>query len=95
LYLRGRAESLPAADLERLVRRWYALSVLTRRYSKGNPETDIDFDIRQIESAGLVLFCESVLSSELSENFWSNLVPIQLDTSSSNSPYSWHTKQLR
>ena len=61
--------------------------MLTRRYSKGNPETDIDYDIRQIESAGLVPFCETVLSSELSENFWSNLVPIQLDTSSSNSPY--------
>jgi len=28
IYLRGRAEGMPAADLERLVRRWYAMSVL-------------------------------------------------------------------
>lgn len=70
LYLRGRAEKLRPEDLERLVRRWYALSVLTRRYSKGNPETDIDYDIRQIEAAGLVPFCENVIASELSGNFW-------------------------
>ena len=86
LFLRGRAENLPAADLERLVRRWYALSVLTRRYSKGNPETDIDYDIRQIEAAGLIPFCKAVISSELSDNFWTNLLPIELETSSPNSP---------
>jgi hypothetical protein len=87
IYLRGRAQSLPAAELERLVRRWYAFSVITRRYSKGNPETDIDYDIRQIDSSGLVSFCEAVMSSELSETFWSNIVPTELDTSSVNSPY--------
>src|SRR5207245_9998610 len=32
LYLRGRAENLPAFDLERLVRRWYVMSVLRGRY---------------------------------------------------------------
>ena len=87
LYLRGRAEKLPAADLEQLVRRWYALSMLTRRYSKGNPETDIDYDIRQINASGLAKFCEAALSSELSDNFWNNLVPLELDTSSVNSSF--------
>ena len=29
LYLRGRTENLPAAEIERLVRRWYAMSILT------------------------------------------------------------------
>ena len=52
LYLRGRAEGLPADDLERLVRRWYAMSILTGRYS-GSPETAFDVDIRQIEAQGL------------------------------------------
>src|SRR4029077_807186 len=33
LYLRGRAEKMPAADLERLVRRWYVMSVLRGRYT--------------------------------------------------------------
>ena len=87
LYLRGRAEEMAAAELERLVRRWYAMSVVTRRYSKGNPETDIDYDIRQIAEGGLAKYCEAVLNSELSDNFWTNLVPIELDTSSVNSPF--------
>jgi hypothetical protein len=63
------------------------MSVLTRRYSRGNPETDIDYDIRQIGTTGLVRYCESVLGSELSDNFWSTLLPLGLDTSSVNSPY--------
>jgi hypothetical protein len=50
LYLRGRAEGMPAADIERLVRRWYAMSILRGRYT-GSPETAFDFDIRQIEAA--------------------------------------------
>ncbi len=44
LYLRGRAEGMPAADIERLVRRWYVMSLLRGRYS-GSPETAFDFDI--------------------------------------------------
>jgi hypothetical protein len=63
------------------------MSVVTRRYSKGNPETDIDYDIRQIAEGGLTKYCEAVLDSELSDNFWTNLVPIELDTSSVNSPF--------
>lgn len=87
LYLRGRAEKIPAADLEQLVRRWYAMSVLTRRYSKGNPETDIDYDIRQIGGSKALDYCNAVLRSELSENFWANLAPLELDTSSVNSAF--------
>jgi hypothetical protein len=52
LYLRGRAEGMPAADLERLVCRWYAMSMLRGRYA-GAPETAFDVDIRQIEQQGL------------------------------------------
>lgn len=87
LYLRGRAEGLPPAELERLVRRWYALSLVTRRYSKGNPETDIDYDIRQMSALGTTKYCETVLASELSDNFWTSLVPTELRTPSTSSPY--------
>ena len=47
LYLRGRKEGLPAAELEQLVRRWFAMSVLRGRYS-ASPESQIDSDIRQV-----------------------------------------------
>lgn len=86
LYLRGRAEGMPAADLERLVRRWYAMSVLRGRYT-GSPETAFDFDIRQIEARGLVSYAQAVIQNELPESFWTGMLPQLMDTSSSNSPY--------
>jgi hypothetical protein len=86
LYLRGRAENLPAADIEQLVRRWYAMSILRGRYS-GSPETAFDFDIRQIESQGLVPYVEAVIAAELPDTFWSGMLPQLMDTSSSGSPY--------
>lgn len=86
VYLRGRAEGAPAADIERLVRRWYVMSVITGRYS-GNPETAFDQDIRQIGANGLLAHTEAVIAAEMSEGFWDGLLPQQMDTSSASSPY--------
>lgn len=86
IYLRGRSEKLPPADIERLVRRWMVMSMLTGRYS-GNPETTFDFDIRQIQSRGLEAYANPVINAELSEGFWTTLLPQQMETSSTNSPY--------
>lgn len=86
LYLRGRTEGVPAADLERLVRRWYAMSILRGRYA-GSPETAFDFDIRQIEARGLESYAEAVIENELPDSFWTGMLPQLMDTSSSNSPY--------
>lgn len=87
LYLRGRDQRVPAADLERLVRRWYALAVLTGRYSKGNPETGIDYDIRQIDAQGMEKYCVATIASQLNANFWETLLPLELDKSFSNSAF--------
>jgi hypothetical protein len=86
IYLRGRAEEMPAADLERLVRRWYAMSVLRGRYT-GSPETAFDFDIRQIEARGLGSYADSVIENELPESFWTGMLPQLMDTSSGRGPY--------
>ena len=86
LYLRGRDEGLPGHQLERLVRRWYVMSILTQRYS-GNPETAFDVDIRQISAQGLVAYTESVVENALPATYWSGMLPQQMDTSSSTSPY--------
>lgn len=86
LYLRGRGESMPAADIERLVRRWYVMSLLRGRYS-GSPETAFDFDIRQIESRGLASYTDAVINAELPESFWNTLLPQEMETSSGSSPY--------
>jgi len=86
VYLRGRKEGVPSARLEQLVRRWYAMSILTGRYA-GNPETRFDVDIRQIQARGLETHVQAVLDSELADSFWTGLLPQSMDTSSSSSPY--------
>ena len=86
LYLRGRQEKHPANELESLVRRWFAMSVLTGRYS-GSPESTFDFDIRQIASQGLRSFTDAVLENELPATFWTGMLPQLMVTSSSISPY--------
>lgn len=86
IYLRGRAEGMQPDDIERLVRRWYAMSVLRGRYA-GSPETAFDFDIRQIEARGLASYADGVIANELPESFWTGMLPQLMDTSSGRSPY--------
>ena len=86
LYLRGRSEGLKADDIERMVRRWYAMSILTGRYS-GSPETAFDFDIRQIDAHGVQTYTELVIETELPQTFWTGMLPQVMETSSSTSPY--------
>lgn len=86
LYLRGRGEKLAADDLEKLVRRWYVMSILRGRYT-GSPESQFDFDIRQVASRGVADYAQAVISTELPDSFWTGMLPQLLDTSSINSPY--------
>jgi hypothetical protein len=86
LYLRGRGEKLPADDLEKLVRRWYVMSILRGRYT-GSPESQFDFDIRQVASRGVAEYVQAVLTTELPDSYWTGMLPQLLDTSSINSPY--------
>lgn len=86
LYLMGRSENLHPDKIERLVRRWYVMGMITGRYS-GNPETAFDFDIRQLDLQGLENYVNSVIEAQLSEGFWTTLLPQQMETSSAISPY--------
>jgi len=86
LYLRGRGENAPAADLEQAVRRWYAMSVLRGRYS-GAADSQFDFDIRQVSSRGVLEYVDAVVPNELPDSFWTGMLPQFMDTSSINSPY--------
>lgn len=86
MYLRGRSEGTPAADLERIVRRWYAMSILRGRYT-ASPEGQFDFDIRQIESRGLFAYADAVIESELPDSYWTGMLPELMDTSSAKSAY--------
>lgn len=86
LYLRGRKEGVQAAELEQLVRRWFAMSVLRGRYS-GSPESTFDYDIRQIESRGVKAVVDTVIPAELPDSFWTGMLPQFMATSSIKSPY--------
>ena len=86
LYLTLRSQNVPDANIERQVRRWYVMSVLTGRYS-GSPESTIDQDIRQIDLNGIDSYADINIRGQLSDAFWNTTLPQDMDTSSGNSPY--------
>ncbi|GAA5504201.1 hypothetical protein Dxin01_03970 [Deinococcus xinjiangensis] len=86
IYLHGRSKGVNQAELEGLVRRWFAFALLTGRYS-GSAETTIDRDIHQINERGLAAYVQEMTAATLTPSFWDNLLPQQMDTSNSNSPY--------
>ena len=86
VYLKGRAAGIPPAELERTVRRWFVMSVLTGRYS-GSPETKFDEDVRSMESQGVTAYAEAVIASQLSDSYWTGLLPRNLETSTASSPF--------
>ena len=67
------------------------MSVLTGRYS-GSPETRYDQDIRQIKIDGVENHVKNVCSATFSDQYWSELLPSQMNTSAARSPY-WSTFQ--
>ena len=86
LYLTLRSQGKAAADIESAVRRWFVMSALTGRYS-GSPESTFDFDIRQMHEQGFDAFSPATFAGELSEAYWNALLPQEMNTSSSTSPY--------
>ena len=86
LYLTLRGQGKQAEDIASAVRRWFVMSALTGRYS-GSPESTIDFDIRQMHEQGFEAFGPATFAGELSDAYWNALLPQEMNTSSSTSPY--------
>jgi hypothetical protein len=86
LYLTLRSQGIQPAEIESAVRRWFVMSALTGRYS-GSPESTFDFDIRQIHEQGFAVYGPAVFAGELSDAYWDTLLPQEMNTSSSTSPY--------
>ncbi len=86
LYLTLRGQNVPPADIERHVRRWFVMSILTGRYS-GSPDSQFDYDIRQIHAQGIEAYAEAITRGELSEAFWETALPEEMNTSVASSPY--------
>jgi hypothetical protein len=86
VYLKLRSKDYDQALIEKYVRRWFVMSILTGRYS-GSPESKFDFDIKQISTKGMEEYLNDVESAELSDAFWSASLVQSLNTSVASSPY--------
>ncbi len=86
LFLTLRAQKVPSAEIETLVRRWFVMSVLTGRYT-GNPETTFSVDIRSIDQQGARSYLDTIEKAQLSDAFWNVGLPQQMDTPVASSPY--------
>ncbi len=86
LYLKLRAQGYNSSEIEKYVRKWYVLSILTERYS-GSPESQFDFDIRNISTRKFEDFLKDVELAQLSEAYWNSELIQNLKTPVSSSPY--------
>ncbi|MBU0558688.1 MAG: DUF262 domain-containing protein, partial [Bacteroidetes bacterium] len=86
LYLKLRSLKYNSSEIEKYVRKWFVLSILTGRYS-GSPESVIDFDIKNISSKPFGEYLSSVESAELSDAFWDFSLVQSFNTSVASSPY--------
>lgn len=86
LYLKLRSQGYNPADIERYVRKWFALSILTGRYS-GASESQFDFDIRNISNRDFGAFLYDAESADLSDTFWNVALTQSMNTSVASSPY--------
>ena len=85
LFLRLRKDRVAPELIEKYVRKWFALSLLTARYS-GSMETRFDQDIRQISEVGMGPYLESNEKAVLSDAFWEVGLVQALTTSNSKHP---------
>ena len=86
LFLRLYSSS-PSIDMNTIVhyvRTWFAMSVLTGRYT-GSPESVMDKDLRSIKDNGFEVCLAEVLAN-LSDTFWTITLPQNLQTASATAP---------
>ena len=86
VYLVLQSKRVDSTVIEKMVRRWLVMSILTGRYS-GSPESRFDQDIRRIKETGMETYLQEIETGELSEAFWSAALPQQMNTSVASSPY--------
>lgn len=86
LYLKLKEQEIESGKIEKLVKRWFLLSILTSRYS-GSPESIFDFDIKKFVELGAEEYINNVEVSELSDSFWSVGLVSELNKSVVSSPF--------
>lgn len=85
LFLLLRSNKVEPELIEKYVRRWFVLTILTQRAS-GSFESQFDFDIKQIAGRDFGEYLQSVESADLSDAFWDVSLPQGLESAFSTSP---------
>jgi hypothetical protein len=86
LYLLLRSNKIESGLIEKYVKRWFVLSILTQR-ATGSFESQFDYDIKQIANRDFGDYLKSVESAELSDAFWDVALPQNLESSVRTSPF--------
>ena len=87
LYLLLKEKGIEHAHIQKVVRKWLVLSVLTGRYS-GSPESTFEFDVRRFDQAqDPYNYLQHTEEGELSEAYWKNILVTRLNTSVTSSPF--------
>lgn len=81
-----RTGEIPKMEIKRYIQKWFVLSTLTSRYI-GSPESQMDRDLRSIESKGFVEFLKENEEAFLSDAFWNVRLVQNLETTSTTSPF--------
>ncbi len=85
VYLKLREQNYNPSLIEKHVKKWFVLSLLTGRYS-GSPESRFDFDIKNISKKDFGNYLKEIEDAQLSDAFWNAELIQRLNTSSSTSP---------
>ena len=86
LYLLLRNKKVDQAVINKVVRKWLVLSMLTGRYS-GSPESMFEYDVRRFNNNDPEEYARNIEEGELSDAFWHNILVTRLNTSVASSPY--------
>ena len=85
LYLTLRKQEQNPALIETYVRRWFAMSILTSRYSS-SPESMMDYDIKRLSEDSFQSYFKTIEDGNLSDAYWSVTLPQSLETPVTSSP---------
>lgn len=85
LYLKLREENFDSTRLNRVIQRWFVMSMLTSRYTSSS-ETKIDEDIRAIDTNGVEVVLEAIERAELSDVFWDVGLVQELEKAGTSNP---------
>ena len=90
LFLLLRERNISPDVIERLVKRWVIMSIITQRYTS-SPESQFDLDIRRLnEAEDLVQYINDEMERRLGDAFWDSILVENFNTPVASSPY-WKT----